>query len=90
MMFAPVVLLVRDGQEICWRVGVWIRGVVDGPPRHLRIRFQLVGGGTRVDQTGRFSGVRVGRLTKDVIGDARENFGETNAALRLRVEWAFP
>ncbi|WP_171845180.1 MULTISPECIES: SRPBCC domain-containing protein [unclassified Burkholderia] len=87
MVFKPTVLLVRPEQELCWRGSLWIRGVFDGT--HC-IRLTAVAGGTHLEQTESFSGLLVGRLTKDVIGETRRNFQAMNAALKQRAESQTP
>ncbi|WP_172176729.1 SRPBCC family protein [Paraburkholderia elongata] len=87
MVFKPTVLLVRPDQDLCWRGSLWIRGVFDG--NHC-IHLTAVAGGTRLEQTEHFSGLLVGRLTKDVIEDTRRNFQAMNAAVKQRVESETP
>jgi hypothetical protein len=87
MVFKPTVLLVRPNQDLCWRGSVWIRGVFDGT--HC-IHLTAVAGGTHLEQTERFSGLLVGRLTKDVIEDTRRNFQAMNAAVKQRAESKAP
>ncbi|WP_404935535.1 SRPBCC family protein [Paraburkholderia sp. DHOC27] len=83
MVFRPTVLLVRPGHDICWRGSVWIRGIFDGT--HC-IHLTAASGGTRLEQTESFSGLLVGRLTKDAIEETRRNFQAMNAAVKRRVE----
>lgn len=85
MVFRPTVLLVRPGQDLCWRGSVWIRGLFDG--KHC-IHLSAVAGGTRLEQSERFTGLLAGRLTKDVIEDTRQNFQAMNVALKKRAESA--
>ena len=87
MVFKPTVLVVRPEQDLCWRGSVWIRGVFDGT--HC-IHLTAVTGGTHLEQTESFSGLFVGRLTKDVIEDTQRNFQAMNAALKRRVESKTP
>ncbi|MFM0398244.1 SRPBCC family protein [Paraburkholderia aspalathi] len=87
MVFKPTVLLVRPGQDLCWRGSVWIRGVFDG--KHC-IHLTAVPGGTHLEQTERFSGLLVGRLTKDVVEDTRQSFQAMNTAVKLRAESKAP
>ncbi|RKT20872.1 hypothetical protein B0G69_4227 [Paraburkholderia sp. RAU2J] len=87
MVFKPTVLLVRPERDLCWRGSVWVRGVFDGT--HC-IHLSAVAGGTRLEQTESFSGLLVGRLTKDVIEETRRNFQAMNAAVKQRVESKSP
>ncbi|MFM0296878.1 SRPBCC domain-containing protein [Paraburkholderia sp. RL17-383-BIF-A] len=87
MVFKPTVLVVRPEQELCWRGSVWIRGVFDGT--HC-IHLTAVTGGTHLEQTESFSGLLVGRLTKDVTEETRRNFQAMNAAVKQRVETKTP
>ena len=87
MVFKPTVLVVRPEQDLCWRGSVWIRGVFDGT--HC-IHLTAVTGGTRLEQTESFSGLLVGRLTKDVAEETQRNFQAMNAALKQRVETKAP
>jgi hypothetical protein len=86
-IFNPTVLVVRPEQDLCWRGSVWIRGVFDGT--HC-IHLTAVTGGTRMEQTEFFSGLLVGRFTKDVIEDTQLNFKAMNAAVKQRVEMKTP
>jgi hypothetical protein len=83
MRFAPVVLRVRPDEVVCWRGSVGPRGLFDGT--HC-LRLHAVAGGTRVEQSERFSGWLAGRLTRAVAEDTRRQFIAMNAALRQRVE----
>jgi len=87
MVFKPTVLVVRPEQDLCWRGSVWIRGVFDGT--HC-IHLTAVTGGTHLEQTESFSGLLVGRLTKDVIEETQRNFQAMNAAVKQRVETKTP
>ncbi|MBZ5794477.1 SRPBCC domain-containing protein [Burkholderia contaminans] len=87
MVFKPTVLLVRPNRDLCWRGSVWFRGIFDGT--HC-IHLTAVTGGTHLEQTERFSGLLVGRLTNDVIEDTRRNFLAMNAAIKQRVELRMP
>lgn len=87
MVFKPTVLLVRPEQDLCWRGSVWIRGVFDGT--HC-IHLTAVTAGTHLEQTESFSGLLVGRLTKDVIEETRRNFQAMNAAVKQRAESKTP
>lgn len=86
-VFEPTVLLVRPDQDLCWRGNVWVRGLFDG--KHC-IHLRAVPGGTHLEQTERFSGLLVGRLTSDVIEDTRRSFQAMNAAVKQRVESKMP
>ncbi|WP_224010993.1 SRPBCC domain-containing protein [Paraburkholderia tropica] len=83
MVFRPTVLLVRPEQDLCWRGSVWIRGIFDGT--HC-IHLTAISGGTHLEQTESFTGLLVGRLTKDVIEETRRNFLAMNAAVKQRAE----
>jgi hypothetical protein len=83
MVFEPIVLVVQREQDLCWRGTVGIRGVFDGT--HC-IHLSAVAGGTHLEQTEYFSGLLVGRLTKDVLKETQRNFQAMNAALKHRVE----
>lgn len=83
MVFRPTVLLVRPEQDLCWRGSVWIHGVFDGT--HC-IHLTAIAGGTHLEQTESFSGLLVGRLTKDVIEETQRKFQAMNTALKQRVE----
>ncbi|MFM0030904.1 SRPBCC domain-containing protein [Paraburkholderia madseniana] len=87
MVFKPTVLVVRPEQDLCWRGSVWIRGVFDGT--HC-IHLTAVTGGTHLEQTESFSGLLVGRLTKEVIEETQRNFQAMNAAVKQRVETKTP
>jgi hypothetical protein len=87
MVFKPTVLVVRPEQDLCWRGSVWIRGVFDGT--HC-IHLTAVTGGTHLEQTESFSGLFVGRLTKDVIEETQRNFQAMNTAVKQRVETKTP
>jgi len=87
MVFKPTVLLVRPDQDLCWRGSAWVRGLFDG--EHC-IHLTAVSGGTHLEQTEHFSGLLVGRLTRDVIEDTRRNFQAMNAAVKRRVESKTP
>ncbi|RKE26167.1 hypothetical protein B0G76_7777 [Paraburkholderia sp. BL23I1N1] len=87
MVFKPTVLLVRPEQDLCWRGSVWIRGVFDGT--HC-IHLTTVTGGTHLEQTESFSGLLVGRLTKDVIEETQRNFQAMNVAVKQRAELKTP
>jgi hypothetical protein len=87
MVFKPTVLVVRPERELCWRGSVWIRGVFDGT--HC-IHLTAVTGGTHLEQTEFFSGLLVGRLTKDVIQETQRNFQAMNSAIKQRVETKIP
>ncbi|WP_338340584.1 SRPBCC domain-containing protein [Burkholderia vietnamiensis] len=87
MIFNPTVLIVHPEQDLCWRGSVWIRGVFDGT--HC-IHLTAVTGGTRLEQTESFSGLLVGRLTKDVIEETQRNFEAMNAAVQQRVDMKTP
>jgi hypothetical protein len=87
MTFKPTVLVVHPEQELCWRGSVWIRGLFDGT--HC-IHLTAVTGGTRLEQTESFSGLLVGRLTKDVIEETQRNFQAMNIAVKQRAETKIP
>ncbi|WP_167351633.1 SRPBCC family protein [Burkholderia anthina] len=87
MVFKPTVLVVRPEQDLCWRGSLWIRGVFDGT--HC-IHLMAVTGGTHLEQTESFSGLVVGRLTKDVIEETRLKFHAMNAAVKQRVQTKTP
>jgi hypothetical protein len=87
MKFRPAVLVVRSEQDLCWRGSVLIRGVFDGT--HC-IHLTAVTGGTHLEQTESFSGLLVGRLTKDVIEETQRNFQAMNTAIKQRVETKTP
>ncbi|KVF12526.1 SRPBCC domain-containing protein [Burkholderia cepacia] len=87
MIFNPTVLIARPEQDLCWRGSVWIRGLFDGT--HC-IHLTAVTGGTRLEQTESFSGLLVGRLTKDVIEETQRSFEAMNAAVKQRVEMKTP
>lgn len=87
MVFRPTVLIVRPEHDICWRGSVWIRGVFDGT--HC-IHLTAATGGTHLEQTESFSGLLVGRLTKDVIDETQLNFQAMNVAVKRRVETKTP
>jgi hypothetical protein len=87
MVFKPIVLVVRPDQDLCWRGNVWIRGIFDGI--HC-IHLTAVSGRTRLEQTESFSGLLVGRLTKDVIEETQRNFQAMNTAVKQRVETKMP
>jgi hypothetical protein len=87
MVFKPTVLVVRPEQDLCWRGSVLIRGVFDGA--HC-IHLTAVTGGTHLEQTESFSGLLVGRLTKDVIEETQRNFQAMNTAVKQRVETKTP
>jgi hypothetical protein len=87
MVFNPTVLVVRPERDLCWRGSVWIRGVFDGT--HC-IHLTAVTGGTHLEQTESFSGLLVGRLTKDVIEETQESFQAMNTAVKRRVETKTP
>ncbi|MBB5402585.1 SRPBCC domain-containing protein [Paraburkholderia youngii] len=87
MVFRPTVLVVRPEHGICWRGSVWIRGVFDGT--HC-IYLTAATGGTHLEQTESFSGLFVGRLTKDVIEETQRNFQAMNVAVKQRVETKTP
>jgi len=87
MVFRPTVLVVRPQHDICWRGSVWIRGVFDGT--HC-IHLTAATGGTHLEQTESFSGLFVGRLTKDVIEETQRNFQAMNVAVKQRVEAKTP
>jgi hypothetical protein len=87
MVFKPTVLVVRPEQDLCWRGSVLIRGVFDGT--HC-IHLTAVTGGTHLEQTESFSGLLVGRLTKDVIEETQRNFQAMNTAVKQRVETKTP
>ena len=87
MVFKPTVLVVRPRQDLCWRGSVLIRGVFDGT--HC-IHLTAVTGGTHLEQTEFFSGLLVGRLTKDVIEETQRNFQAMNTAVKQRVETKTP
>ncbi|CAE6750712.1 SRPBCC domain-containing protein [Paraburkholderia haematera] len=86
-VFKPTVLTVRREHDLCWRGSVGIRGVFDGT--HC-IHLSTVTGGTRLEQTERFSGILVGHLTKDVVEETRQNFQAMNAAVKQRAESEAP
>ena len=86
-VFNPTVLLVRPEHDLCWLGSVWIRGIFDG--KHC-IHLSAAPDGTRLEQTERFSGLLVGRLTKDIIEDTRRNFNVVNTAVKQRVESTVP
>ncbi|MBN3786597.1 SRPBCC domain-containing protein [Burkholderia sp. Ac-20353] len=83
MVFAPKVLRVRVGRDLCWRGSVWIRGIFDG--EHC-IHLSSVNGSTLVEQSERFTGLLAGRLTEGIVRDTRQQFQAMNAALKKRVE----
>lgn len=83
MVFKPTVLVVHPDHDLCWRGSVWIRGIFDGT--HC-IHLTAVTGGTRLEQTESFSGLLVGRLTKDVVEETERNFEAMDTALKQRVE----
>lgn len=83
VVFRPTILLVRPAHALCWRGSLWIRGIFDG--EHC-IRLAAIAGGTRLEQTERFSGLLVGKLTQDVVEDTRRQFQAMNSALKKRVE----
>ncbi len=87
MVFRPTVLAARPQHEVCWRGSVWIRGVFDGT--HC-IHLTAATGGTQLEQTESFSGLFVGRLTKDVIEETQRNFQAMNVAVKRRVETETP
>ena len=87
MVFVPTVLLVRPGQDLCWRGSVWIRGIFDGT--HC-IHLSSVTEGTRLEQTESFSGLLVGRLTEDVIEETQRNFQAMDDAVKQRAEAKTP
>jgi hypothetical protein len=83
MVFKPKLLTVQPGVEIRWQGQVWMPGIFDGEHR-----FQLIpeGGGTRLIQSERFSGLLVGRLTDRLLRDTLPGFVAMNQALKQRVE----
>nr|WP_284700849.1 SRPBCC domain-containing protein [Robbsia betulipollinis] len=87
MVFKPTVLVIHPEQDLCWRGGVWIRGVFDGT--HC-IHLLAVPGGTHLEQTESFSGLLVGWLTKDVVAETRRNFQMMNSAVKQRAEARAP
>ena len=87
MVFNPTVLVVRPEQDLCWRGSVGIRGVFDGT--HC-IHLTAGAGGTRLEQTESFSGLLVGRLTKDVTDETQRNFRAMNTAIKQRAETRTP
>ncbi|MFM0418343.1 SRPBCC family protein [Paraburkholderia aromaticivorans] len=87
MVFRPTVLVVRPQHDICWRGSAWIRGVFDGT--HC-IHLTAATGGTHLEQTESFSGLFVGRLTKDIIEETQRNFQAMNVAVKQRVEKKTP
>ncbi|MGS1047451.1 SRPBCC family protein [Burkholderia glumae] len=87
MTFNPTVLIVRPEQDQCWHGSVWIRGIFDGA--HC-IHLTTVTGGTRLEQTESFSGLLVGRLTKDIIEETQRSFEAMNAAVKQRVKKKAP
>jgi hypothetical protein len=87
MVLRPTVLVVRPQHDICWRGSLWIRGVFDGT--HC-IHLAVTTGGTRLEQTESFSGLLVGRLTKDVIVETQRNFQAMNVAVKQRAETKTP
>ncbi|TDY16926.1 hypothetical protein B0G81_8071 [Paraburkholderia sp. BL6665CI2N2] len=87
MVFKPTVLLIRPQQDLCWRGSIWIRGVFDGT--HC-IHLTAVAGGTHLEQTESFSGLLVGRLSKDVIEETQRNFQAMNVAVKRRAELKTP
>lgn len=87
MVFKPTVLVVHPDEDLCWRGSVWIRGIFDGT--HC-IHLTAVTGGTHLEQTESFSGLLVGRLTKDIVEETERNFKAMNTALKQRVETNMP
>ncbi|MDR6498161.1 hypothetical protein J2785_001305 [Burkholderia ambifaria] len=87
MVFRPTVLVVRPQHDISWRGSVWIRGVLDGT--HC-IHLAAASRGTHLEQTESFSGLFVGRLTKDIIEETQRNFQAMNVAVKQRVETKTP
>jgi hypothetical protein len=83
MTFNPTVILVRPERDLCWRGSVWIRGIFDGD--HC-IHIFPERGGSRVEQAEGFSGLLVGRLTRSVVEETRQNMETMNSALKHRVE----
>lgn len=81
--FEPTVTEVDAGRSLEWLGRLVLPGLFDG--RH---RFELVGdgGGTRLLQTERFTGVLVPLLRKSLDTRTRAGFEAMNAALKARAE----
>ena len=81
--FRPTVTAVDEGRALEWVGRLIMPGLFDG--RH---RFELVetGGGTRLVQTERFTGLLVPLFARSLDTTTRAGFEAMNAALKARAE----
>ena len=83
MEFRPVVLDMVPGSVLRWRGSLGPGGLFDGEHSFV---LTAEGGGTKLVQSERFSGLLVGRLTEGLLQDTGDSFGAMNSALKARVE----
>jgi hypothetical protein len=87
MTFAARVLAVEEDHLLRWRGRLGVRGVLDGE-HEFRLR-PLPDGGTRLTQSGSFTGVLV-PLVSGVLDDTRIGFAQMNQAMKRRAVTAPP
>ena len=83
MRFSPRVLRAEPGVELRWIGRLGVRGLFDG--EHAFTLAPLAAGGTRLEQTERFTGVLVRPLSR-MVERTRADFEAVNAALKARAE----
>lgn len=80
----PTVTQARPGRRLGWLGRVGVRGIFDA--EHLFVIDPREGGGTRLSQSERFSGVLVPFLAKSLDRHTLPAFAAMNTALKLRAE----
>ena len=83
MRFRPTVLAADANRELRWLGRLGVRGVFDG---EHRIAIEPTGGGSRLVQEERFTGVLVPFLARSVRRGTLPGFERMNEAVKERVE----
>jgi hypothetical protein len=87
MVFRPRILAFRVDQELRWKGHVWIPGIFDGEHRFV---LEAHGNQTRLIQSEEFTGILVGRITREIIDDTIVAMKGMNSALKARAESLVP
>jgi hypothetical protein len=82
--FRPRVVRADPGRELTWLGHLYVRGLYDG--EHSFVIEPLDGGGSRLVQSERFSGLLVGPINRRYGAETERSFRTVNEALKTRAE----
>lgn len=84
MTFKPVILALRENEELRWLGRLGFKGLFDGEHRFLLTANQ--DGSTTFEHSEAFSGLLVGLFKSKLLNDTKPGFEAMNRALKERAE----